>query len=109
MNQENILQDGVKNDKSRGRFQDTQGKRSSKESEINQESPTPTVGGDGGNLRNGAKNIRQNLNALNYKYRMGLKLLPDILDFQIKLGGPDELLKSVGVKLNEQAELKFQP
>jgi len=43
------------------------------------------------------------------KYNMGLKLLPDVKDFQIKLGERDQLFHSIGVKLNEAPELKFEP
>jgi len=52
---------------------------------------------------------RQNLLATVIKYNMGLKLLPDVKDFQIKLGEKDQLFHSIGVNLNETPELRFEP
>jgi len=40
---------------------------------------------------------------------MGLKLLPNVRDFQIKVGNTDELFASIGLKINNKAALKFEP
>lgn len=73
-----------------------------------QESLFPTVKKIGGAECDGVSKTK-NLNKLNFEYKMGLKLLPNVRDFSIKVGAPESLFYELGIKINQKPELSFEP
>jgi len=42
-------------------------------------------------------------------HQIGLKLLPNVRELQVKVGKDDELFKLAGITIKEPAKLKFKP
>jgi len=40
---------------------------------------------------------------------MGLKMLPNVRELEVKVGEDEELFKLAGIKIKKEATLKFKP